>query len=210
MGDPQADALLAAAAELDARRLLSASGHGNLSVRIRDAGEILYTAHSSLRTLTGAHLARISDDGDVREGTVPPLSLAAARMHLAVYGQRPDVGAVLHTHSPAATAYAVAGRRIDCWAEPLDIFGMSAGVPVTRYARRGSDDALEVVRATCADRATRAMLLGNHGLLAYAGDLPDAVHVATLVEEAAQLGIAAAALGGPVPLPDASPGNGAG
>jgi L-ribulose-5-phosphate 4-epimerase len=207
VADPGAAAVLAAAAELDGRGLLSASGHGNISVRIPDADEIWYTAHPSLRTVTGAQLARIALDGTVRAGTVPPLSMAAARMHLAVYRQRPDVGSVLHTHSAASTAYAVAGRRIDCWAEPLDIFGMSAGIPVTPYAVRGSAEAVELVRETCADLATRAMLLGNHGLLAYGADPQDAVHVATLVEEAAQLGLAAAVLGGALLLPD-KPGGG--
>jgi L-ribulose-5-phosphate 4-epimerase len=201
MSDPRA-AVLAAAGELDARGLLSASGHGNVSIRIPGTEEIWYTAHPSLRTVAEAHLARIAVDGTVRSGTVPPLSMAAARMHLAVYRQRPDVGSVLHTHSPSSTAYAVAGRRIDCWAEPMDIFGMSAGIPVTPYAVRGSDEAIELVRKTCADPATRAMLLGNHGLLAYGADPTDAIHVATLVEEAAQLGLAAAALGGALLLPD--------
>lgn len=207
MADPAAAAVLAAAGELDARGLLSASGHGNVSVRLPGTDEIWYTAHSSLRTVTEAQLARITLDGEVRRGTVPALSMAAARMHCAVYRQRPEVGSVLHTHSPAATAYAVAGRRIDCWAEPLDIFGMSAGIPVTPYAVRGSAEAVELVRATCADPGTRAMLLGNHGLLAYGADPPDAVHVATLVEEAAQLGLAAAALGGALLLPDKQGGD---
>jgi L-ribulose-5-phosphate 4-epimerase len=193
--------ILAAAAELSRRGVLSASGHGNVSTRLPGSGEVLYTAHPSLHTLQEEHIARLSPEGEVLSGTVPALSADALRMHLAVYRTRPDVACVIHTHSPFATAYAVAGQPIGCWAEPLSIFGMAKGVPLAPYARRGSDDAVRLVAESCAGGGVRAVLLQNHGVLSFGDVAATAVHVATLVEEAAQLGIRAAALGGPVLLP---------
>lgn len=199
--DEGSAAVLAAAAELDRRGVLSASGHGNVSVRIAGRDEILYTAHPSLRTVGAGHLVRVALTGELLDGLLPPLSADAVRMHLAVYRARPDTGGVVHTHSPFATAYAVAGRPIGCWAEPLAIFDMTDGVPLAPYARRGSPDAVQVVEQACAPAGVRAVLLQNHGVLSFGDSPAAAVHVATLVEEAAQLGIYATALGGPVLLP---------
>lgn len=200
------EAILGAAAELDGRGILSASGHGNISIRRPDDGEIHYTAHPSLRTLKGEHIARLSADGEVLSGIMPPLSADAARMHLAVYQTRPEVNCVIHTHSPFATSYAVAGRPIECWAEPLSIFGMSNGVPLVPYAYRGSDEAVRLVAEWCSGEHVHAVLLQNHGVLSFGTTPAMAVQFATLVEEAAQLGIQAMALGGPIVLP-ASPGE---
>lgn len=195
--------ILSAAEELGRRGILSASGHGNISVRLPGTGEILYTAHSSLNTLNTEHIARLSAVGEVLAGgSMPALSMDAFRMHLAVYQARPDVACVIHTHSPFATAYAVAGRPIGCWAEPLSIFGLTQGVPLVPYARRGSDRAFRAVGESSADASVRAMLLQNHGVLGLGSDPATAVHILTLVEEAAQLGIRAEALGGPIQLPE--------
>ncbi|MGI8665128.1 MAG: class II aldolase/adducin family protein [Jatrophihabitans sp.] len=201
------DEMLAAARQLGIRSVLSASGHGNISIRRSGTEEMLYTAVSNLRELTPAGIARIGLDGTLLAGTLSPLSAGGARMHAAVYQARPDLGCVVHTHSPFATAYAVAGRPIGCWAEPLSIFGMAAGIPVVPYGFRGSPAALEPLRRAVAQPDVRAVLLQNHGVLAFAGTAADAVHVSTLVEEAAQLGIYASSLGGPLLLPDSPPDN---
>lgn len=192
--------ILAAAREMSARGILSASGHGNISVRLPDRAEILYTAAPSLRGLESSRIVRIALDGTLRNGHLPPLSVAAARMHLAAYQSRPDIGSVIHSHSPFATAFAVAGRPIECWAEPLLVFGMSDGIPLVPYAPRGSDEAVGNI-AKALDASTRALLLQHHGVLAFGASPADAVHVSTLVEEAAQLGLYATSLGRLQPIP---------
>lgn len=192
--------ILTAAGELSERGVLSASGHGNVSLRLANGNEILYSAAPNLRALTPGQIVHMRLDGTVLSGQLPALSAGAASMHLTVYRLRDDVGSVVHTHSPFATAYAVSGRRIDCWAEPLSIFGMSAGIPLVPYAPRGSRTAIENISRAVLP-ATRALLLQNHGVLAFGASVADAVHVTTLVEEAAQSGVYASVLGGPLPIP---------
>jgi L-fuculose-phosphate aldolase len=118
-----------------------------------------------------------------------------------MYADRPDVGCVLHTHSPYATAYAVAHRPIGCWIEALAMFGLPSGVPVAGYGPRGSDQAVANIRAAVLPDVP-AVLLANHGVLVFHRTPDLAVLVGGVVEEAAQAGINAAALGGPVELPE--------
>ena len=117
---------------------ISTNGHGNVSLRVEDSDEMYYTAGPSLRDHPVEAVVRVGLDGELREGQLPPIQGAVVSMHTAMYADSPDVGCVVHTHSPYATAYAVANRPIDCWIEALAMFGMSEGIPLARYAPRGS------------------------------------------------------------------------
>lgn len=121
-------------------------------------------------------------------------------MHTAMYADRPEVGCVLHTHSPYATAYAVAQRQIGCWVEALAMFGLPSGVPVAGYGPRGSEAAVANIRAVMTP-GVPAVLLANHGVLVFHRTPELAILVGGVVEEAAQAGINAANLGGPVEIP---------
>ena len=121
-------------------------------------------------------------------------------MHTAMYADHPDVGCVLHTHSPFATAYAVARRPIGCWVEALAMFGLAAGVPVAGYGPRGSAEAVANIRAAITP-GVPAVLLANHGVLVFHRTPELAILVGGVVEEAAQAGINATALGGPAEIP---------
>jgi len=117
-----------------------------------------------------------------------------------MYADRPDVGCVVHTHSPYATAFAVANRRIDCWIEALAMFGLPDGVPVASYGPRGSEQAVANIRAAVLP-GVPAVLLANHGVLVFHRTPDLAVLVGGVVEEAAQAAINAAGLGGAVAIP---------
>ncbi|GAB1690767.1 class II aldolase/adducin family protein [Krasilnikovia sp. M28-CT-15] len=194
------DELVAAAAAVTTADILSLSGHGNVSLRLTGRNEILYTASPSLRGFQAAQIVRIRLDGEVLEGNLPPLSAAAVQMHLAVYAEQDDANCVIHTHSPAATTYAVAGHPILPWAEPLVIFGLDAGVPVVPYARRGTPDAAANIRSAITPD-THALLLENHGVLVFHRSVAEAVRTGVLIEEAARLGIGATVLGGARVIP---------
>ena len=107
---------------------------------------------------------------------------------------------MLHTHSPYATAYAVARRPIGCWVEALAMFGLASGVPVAGYGPRGSAEAIAGIRAAVTP-GVPAVLLANHGVLVFHRTPELAILVGGVVEEAAQAGINAAALGGPAEIP---------
>ena len=126
---------------------ISANGHGNVSVRVPGAEEMYFTAGPSLRGHPASAVVRVGLDGTLLEGDLPPIQGAVVAMHTAMYADHPDVGCVLHTHSPHATAYAVARRRIGCWIEAMAMFGLAEGVPVAGYGPRGSAEAVANIRA---------------------------------------------------------------
>jgi L-ribulose-5-phosphate 4-epimerase len=179
---------------------ISANGHGNVSVRVPGSEEMYFTAGPSLRNHPVSAVVRIGLDGTLLEGELPPIQGAVVAMHTAMYADHADVGCVLHTHSPYATAYAVARRPIGCWVEALAMFGLATGVPVAGYGPRGSAEAVASIRASVIP-GVPAVLLANHGVLVFHRTPDLAIMVGGIVEEAAQAGINAASLGGPVEIP---------
>src|SRR5215470_5755826 len=175
--------------------LLSISGHGNISIRVPGRDEILYTAAGSLRGFTVQGIARLRLDGTLLEGEVPPAAVAVTSMHALIYQERPETGCVLHTHSPFATAFAVANRPIEGWTEAFGIFGLQDGVPLAAYGPRGSAQAITNIRAVLR-ATTQAVLLANHGILCFHTTPQLALQVNVIVEEAAQSAIYAGAIGG--------------
>jgi L-fuculose-phosphate aldolase len=180
---------------------VSANGHGNVSIRVPDTDEMYFTSAASLRGMGPDDVVRVGLDGTLREGTLPPIQGAVVAMHTAIYVDQAEVGCVIHTHSPYATAFAVAQRRIDCWIEALAMFGLPAGVPVAGYGPRGSDQAVANIRAALEPGAP-AVLLANHGVLVFHRTPDLAIVIGGVVEEAAQAAINAQAIGGPVVIPD--------
>ncbi len=179
---------------------ISANGHGNVSVRVPGAPEMYFTAGPSLRDHPASAVVRVGLDGTLLEGDLPPIQGAVVAMHTAMYADNPDVGCVLHTHSPYATAYAVAHRPIGCWVEALAMFGLPDGVPVAGYGPRGSSEAVASIRSAVIP-GVPAVLLANHGVLVFHRTPELAIVVGGVVEEAAQAGINAVGLGGPVEIP---------
>lgn len=180
---------------------ISPNAHGNVSIRVARGDEMYFTGAPSLRDLTTADIARVGLDGELREGRLPPIQGAVVNMHLAMYQDQEEVGCVVHTHSPYATAYAVAQQPIGCWIEALAMFGLADGVPVAAYGPRGSDVAIANIRAAVIP-GVPAVLLANHGVLVFHRDPELAVNVGSIVEEAAQAGINAVGLGGALLISD--------
>jgi L-ribulose-5-phosphate 4-epimerase len=179
---------------------ISANGHGNVSLRVPGADEMYFTAGPSLRDHPASAVVRLGLDGTLLEGDLPPIQGAVVAMHTAMYADHEDVGCVVHTHSPYATAYAVAQRPIGCWVEALAMFGLPTGVPVAGYGPRGSAEAIASIRAAVTP-GVPAVLLANHGVLVFHRTPELAIMVGGVVEEAAQAGVNAAHLGGPVEIP---------
>ena len=194
------DAVVDAATRVVAGGAISANGHGNVSLRVPGAEEMYYTASPSLHGLRPDGIVRVALDGTLLEGSLPPIQGAVVAMHTAMYRDNVDVGCVVHTHSPYATAFAVANRPIACWIEALAMFGLADGVPVAAYGPRGSEQAVANIRAAVRP-GVPAILLANHGVLVFHRTPDLAVLIGGVVEEAAQAAINAMALGGPVEVP---------
>jgi L-fuculose-phosphate aldolase len=193
------DQVLEAATRVVTGGAIAANGHGNVSVRVPGVDEMYYTSASSLRGLGPDGIARVGLDGTLLEGELPPIQGAVVAMHTTLYADHPDVGCVIHTHSPFATAFAVANRPIDCWIEALAMFGLADGVPLAAYGPRGSDEAIANIRSAVRP-GVPAVLLANHGVLVFHRTPDLAILVGGVVEEAAQAAINAAAIGGPVAI----------
>jgi L-fuculose-phosphate aldolase len=119
-------------------------------------------------------------------------------LHLAAYRLRPEVGAVVHAHSPAAAALVAAGQELP--AEALPELLLSLGeVPRVPYATPGSPELAR--RAEPFLRRYDAMLLDHHGTLALGPDLAMAWARSERIEAAAAVVLRARLLGGVVPLP---------
>jgi L-ribulose-5-phosphate 4-epimerase len=179
---------------------ISANGHGNVSVRVPGGEEMYFTAGPSLRGHPASAVVRVGLDGALLEGDLPPIQGAVVAMHTAMYQDHPEVGCVLHTHSPYATAYAVAQRRIGCWIEAMAMFGLAEGVPVAGYGPRGSAEAVANIRSAVIP-GVPAVLLANHGVLIFHRTPDLAILAGGVVEEAAQAGLNSQGLGGPAEIP---------
>ena len=164
------EAVVAAVRHLFVAGVMSHSGHANLSARVA-ADRFALTTTGMVRDLRPDQIATVDLDGRVIEGELAPENAEIVAMHAVVYQVRPDVGGIIHTHSPSATAFALANRELPCRAEPLLRFGQAEPVPVAPWGPRGSDVSVRGIAAAVENRpTTSAVLLANHGLLAFGTD----------------------------------------
>lgn len=133
---------------------------GNASAR---AGDVIAISPSALayETLRPEDVCLVTPEGEVVEGPEPSVELP---MHLAVLAARPDVGAVVHTHSPRATA--------------------SPPVPVAEPEPSGTAELGAAVLAAVGDGD--AVVIQGHGPVCFGADLAGALARAFEIEEQAQ------------------------
>jgi L-fuculose-phosphate aldolase len=194
--------LVQAAQRLDQAGVMSHSGHGNMSVRLPEEGLMLLTSVGLLTHLTPEQLVVVTFDGEVVEGSLDPTSREIVGMHSCVYRVRKDVNAVIHTHSPRTTSFALAHEPLPCAYEAFLRFGITEDIPVANWAPRGSQEAVSYIVEQLEQHPTvPAVLLANHGLLAFSSDPLSTAQLIVIMEEAAQLTLDARALGGEKPFP---------
>ncbi|MHB8323051.1 MAG: class II aldolase/adducin family protein [Candidatus Dormibacteria bacterium] len=195
-------AVVEAAATLFRNRVMSHTGHANLSARL-PGDEMLLTISGTVRDLGPEGLALVRLDGTVLEGQLDPTNAEIVEMHAKVYLARPEVGGIIHTHSPSLLAFALANRPLPCRYEALLRFGQAAHVPVVPWAPRGSERSVGgILDAIREHPATQAVLLGNHGVLVFGGSPQAAAALVTVLEEAAAAELGADTLGGAQELPE--------
>jgi methylthioribose-1-phosphate isomerase len=114
------------------------------------------------------------------------------RFHRDILRARPDAGAIVHCHPPAATALACAGRGIPPFHYMIAVAG-GMDIRCAAYFTFGTQELSDAALAALTDR--RACLLANHGLIALGADLPAALALAAEVENLAVQYQAALAMG---------------
>ena len=162
---------------------------GNVSARSGELAAITPTG-AALADLDADQVPVVDLDGEVVDGELEPTS--ELELHLGVY-RRFDSGAVVHTHSPMATAIACVLDELPCVHYGMLMLG--GAVPVAPYATFGTPELAASVLDALEGRT--AALMANHGAITHAGDCAAAVELALLLEWACTIYWRAAALGEP-------------
>ena len=188
---------------VDGLRRIAAAGlvlgtAGNASARDRESGLIAVSPASlPYDAMAPEDVCVVGPDGAVLEGGRPSVELP---MHLAIHARRPDVGGIVHTHSPYATAVALVADEIPATI-PEQAATAGGPVPVAPYAPTGQPDMADAVLAAAGDRW--AAVVRNHGPVCLGRTLVEALACAFAVEEAARIYALARLLGEPTELDDA-------
>ena len=173
-----------------------AANDGNISVKVAENRLLITPSGVSKGRMTPEMLLVTDMDGTVIEGDRHPTS--EGKMHLEVYRGRPDVNAVVHAHPPVSTAFAVCRRGLETPYLSELVAGLGQVPCTTSFAMLSTEEVPESVRPYLADH--NALLLANHGALAWGGDLWEAFDRLETVEHTAKIVLNAQLLGGGVPL----------
>jgi L-fuculose-phosphate aldolase len=114
------------------------------------------------------------------------------RFHRDILNSKHEVGAIVHTHSPQATALACTGRGIPAFHYMVAVAG-GRDIRCAPYYAFGTQELSEAALGALKDR--KACLLANHGVIATGADLPSAISLADEVESLALQYCAALSLG---------------
>ena len=182
---------------LEAAELLSMTA-GNISARA--GSNVVITPSGIAYSKTRAEDVVVCDlhDGHVVEGDCRPSS--ELPLHRAIYTARPDVGAVVHTHSMFATTFALLREPIPAVHYMIARLGTPL-VPVVDYATYGSDSLAELVFQALSE-GVWAALLANHGAIAMGRNLAEAGKNAEILERLAEMYWRARSIGEPFVLPN--------
>jgi ribulose-5-phosphate 4-epimerase/fuculose-1-phosphate aldolase len=166
-------------------RGFSVGGAGNISLKLPDGGILLTPANSSLGRLEAERLSKLDARGGHLSGDKPSKEQG---LHLAMYGARPDCGAVAHLHSTHLAALSCLNGL-----DPKDVlrpftpyYAMRVGtLPMIPYYRPAHPGIARDCAALAGSHT--AILLANHGSVTLGANLVEAVNNAEELEETAKL-----------------------
>lgn len=172
---------------------------GNVSGRDPQTGLVVIKPSGvAFSDLLPEHMVVLDLEGKQVAGELKPSVDTPSHLH--IYRERPEIGGVVHTHSPYATAFAACGLAIPvCLSAQADEFG--GPIPCSDYARIGEEEIGEQVLAHLG-RAP-AVLLRNHGVFTVGRDPQAALKAAVMCEDVAHVAWLARALGQPIEIPPA-------
>ncbi len=169
---------------------------GNISVRL-EAGLLVTPSRMIYDEVTPDDLVAVGWEGGVLGGRRVPTS--ELELHRQILRKRPDLGALVHSHSPWASVCACAHRSIPVLADDMaEVIGGEVHCAPHVAAGRHRELALAAAEAIGPDAC--AVLLGNHGVVAGGRDLAEAAIASQFVEKAAMILIHAQAIGGVRPI----------
>lgn len=168
-----------------------AANDGNITVKVSD--NVLFATPTGVSKgyMTPDMLIKVDMDGNVIEGKLKPSS--ELKMHLRVYKERPDVGAVVHAHPPTATGFAIAGIPLNKFTMPEAVISLGT-VPLTAYGTPSTEEIPNAISE--AMQSHDAVLLENHGALTVGNNLLTAYFKMETLEFYAKISLIARQLGG--------------
>jgi L-fuculose-phosphate aldolase len=166
---------------------------GNVSAQVR-GGLLITPSGVPYDALAPAGIVALAPDGSVRGAGKPS---SEWRFHVDILAARPDVGAIVHTHSNHATALACLRREIPAFHYMVAAAGGDT-IRCARYATFGTQALSDHALAALDGR--RACLLANHGVIATGRDLAAALALAVEVETLAHQYLLALQVGTPTIL----------
>lgn len=156
---------------------------GNASVR--DGDRVLISPTSlPYDAMTRDDVVAIDLDGHVLAGEREPSS--EWRVHCAIYRRRPDVGALVHTHSPHALAWSFLSEPLDTGTEEIEIY-CGGSVHTAPFAPTGTADIATGAAEALGER--QAVLLARHGTVGGGATLAAALDVCAVVEQQAHVAL---------------------
>ncbi|MGL5750751.1 MAG: class II aldolase/adducin family protein [Paraclostridium sp.] len=189
--------VLDASKKLYAEKLVAGTS-GNISYRNLGGGDnSFYITASGLSydSMTEDDIVEIDLNGVPKTpGQIPS---SEWQMHMEIYKSYPEVNAIVHTHSPIATGFAVNHQDIPLILIEMKPF-LGGDVKVSPFKPAGSKELAEVIIPYLKDR--KACLLANHGVIAVGKNMQSAFVVAEYVEDAAKIYYYAKTSGNPVIL----------
>jgi L-fuculose-phosphate aldolase len=178
-------AVVAACARLAARGLIVAA-EGNASVRLDEQTLLVTPTGRRKDELRPGDLVLVGLEADpAADAAAVPRPTSDLAIHRAIYRARPDAGAVVHAHPPAALALTLAGEAPDPAVLPETAL-LLPDVPIVPFAPPGSRELAERIAATLGaaapDRPRHALLLERHGIVALGATVEEAVDRLELAE----------------------------
>jgi L-ribulose-5-phosphate 4-epimerase len=184
-------ALAATTRELYDRQLVTAGG-GNLSVRSPERPGTLWITPSGIFKggLGPEDMVLVDLDGNQLEG--PHRPSVETGYHAGIMRARPHVGAVVHSHAPLATVFAVAGMdMLPVTTEAV----LLAGYPTCDFRPGGSHELHDAVMRELGATSARGAFLRNHGLVTVGATLREAADETYMVEHTCRILILTRLLG---------------
>ncbi len=178
-------------------RGMVAANDGNFSVKLSENEFLCTPTGVSKGFMTPDYICRVDAAGKVLQANKGFKPSSEIKMHMRVYKERPDVKAVVHAHPLYATSFAIAGIPLTQPIMPEAVIALGC-VPIAEYGTPSTEEIPDAVSKYL--QYYDAVLLENHGALAYSDSLLAAYHKMESVEFYAQLLYQSKVLGGPKEL----------
>jgi L-fuculose-phosphate aldolase len=200
-GPPLSAPALAAKREIDAAvallhqaGCLTAMGNGNAAVRVPGEEKLVLCGFEGPLKSGPAATIVVGFDHTLHEGTLFFFHEEVLHLHIAVMKERPEANVSFHSHSVHLIGWALANRPLPLRFSPELANLAVSEIPVSPPAAR--DDAGPVIETLRSHLAAPALLIGNHGLLAWGTDVASATSLVMSLEEAARFALEAEELAG--------------